>query len=166
MCGRSEGETLLSGNVQLSKEEIVRRTTLMFVAMAAALVLGSGVALAALVEGNNSANTLTGTNSADTIRANGGNDLVWALSGRDQVYGGYGADQLYGNRYGDTIFGGKGTDRLYGGYGNDHIVSQDLNSRGIGQRDVVDCGLGYDTFAADFEDRVLSNCEEGSVGGF
>jgi trimeric autotransporter adhesin len=166
MCGRSEGETLLLRNVQLSKEEIVRRTTLMFVAMAAALVLGSGVALAALVEGNNSANTLTGTNSADTIRAYGGNDLVWALSGRDRVYGGYGADQLYGNRYGDTIFGGKGTDRLYGGYGNDHIVSRDLNSRGIGQRDVVDCGLGYDTFAADFEDRVLSNCEEGSVGGF
>jgi Ca2+-binding RTX toxin-like protein len=155
MCGRSEGETLLLRNVQLSKEEI-----------AAALVLGSGVALAALVEGNNSANTLTGTNSADTIRAYGGNDLVWALSGRDRVYGGYGADQLYGNRYGDTIFGGKGTDRLYGGYGNDHIVSRDLNSRGIGQRDVVDCGLGYDTFAADFEDRVLSNCEEGSVGGF
>jgi Ca2+-binding RTX toxin-like protein len=166
MCGRSEGETLLLRNVQLSKEEIVRRTTLMFVAMAAALVLGSGVALAALVEGNNSANTLTGTNSADTIRAYGGNDLVWALSGSDRVYGGYGADQLYGNRYGDTIFGGKGTDRLYGGYGNDHIVSRDLNSRGIGQRDVVDCGLGYDTFAADFEDRVLSNCEEGSVGGF
>jgi Ca2+-binding RTX toxin-like protein len=166
MCGRSEGETLLLRNVQLSKEEIVRRTTLMFVAMAAALVLGSGVALAALVEGNNSANTLTGTNSADTIRAYGGNDLVWALSGRDRVYGGYGADQLYGNRYGDTIFGGYGQDRLYGGYGDDHIVSRDLNSSGIGQRDVVDCGPGYDTFAADFEDRVLGNCEEGSTSGF
>ena len=144
----------------------MRRTTLMFVAMAVALVLGSGVALAALVEGNDRDNALTGTNYADTIRAYGGEDLVWALSGRDHIYGGYGSDHLYGNGYGDTIFGGKGTDRLYGGYGDDHLVSRDLNSRGIGQRDVVDCGPGYDTFAADFDDRVLANCEEGSVGGF
>ena len=142
-----------------------RRAILLMTAMTLALVLGSGVALAALVEGNNSANTLTGTRYADTIRAYGGNDLVQALSGRDQIYGGYGADHLYGNAYGDTIVGGTGTDRLYGGYGNDHLVSRDLNSRGIGQRDVVDCGPGYDTFAADLEDRVLANCEEGSVVG-
>ena len=166
MCGRSEGGILLLRNVQLSKEEIVRKTTLIFVAMVVALMLGGGVALAALVEGNNADNTLTGTNRADTIHAYGGEDVVWALSGRDEIHGGYGADQLYGGRYGDTIYGGKGTDRLYGSYGDDHIVSRDLNSSGIGQRDVVDCGPGYDTFAADFDDRVLSNCEEGSVGGF
>ena len=134
-------------------------------AVAVALVLGSGVALAALVEGNDRDNQLTGTNHADTIRAYAGEDLVWGLSGRDQIYGGYGSDQLFGNRYGDTIVGGTGTDRLYGGYGDDHILSRDLNSRGIGQRDVVDCGAGYDTFAADLEDRVLGNCEEGSVVG-
>jgi Ca2+-binding RTX toxin-like protein len=166
MCGRSEGEILLLRNVQLGKEEIVRKTTLMFVAMVVALMLGSGVALAALVEGNNADNTLTGTNQADTIHAYGGEDVVWALSGRDEIHGGYGADHLYGGRYGDTIYGGKGTDRLYGSYGDDHIVSRDLNSSGIGQRDVVDCGPGYDTFAADFDDRVFANCEEGSVGGF
>jgi hypothetical protein len=45
-------------------------------------------------------------------------------------------------------------------------VSRNLNSRGIGQRDVVDCSPGYDTFAADFEDRVLATYEEGSAGGF
>jgi Ca2+-binding RTX toxin-like protein len=111
-------------------------------------MLGSGVALAALVEGDGGANTLTGTSGADTIRAFGGDDLVRSLGGPDRIYG------------------GKGNDRLYGGYGNDHIVSQDLNSRGIGQRDVVDCGPGHDTFKADFDDRVLANCEEGSVSGF
>ena len=144
----------------------MRKTTIMFVAMVVALMLGSGVALAALVEGNNGDNTLTGTNRADTIHAYGGENVVRALSGRDEIHGGYGADQLYGGRYGDTIYGGKGTDRLYGSYGDDHIVSRDLNSSGIGQRDVVDCGPGFDTFAADFDDRVLSNCEEGSVVGF
>jgi Ca2+-binding RTX toxin-like protein len=104
--------------------------------------------LAALVEGNNGANALTGTPRVDTIKAYGGDDLVRALAGNDRVNG------------------GKGNDRFYGGYGNDHIVSQDLNFRGIGQRDVVDCGPGHDTFAADYEDRILDDCEEGSVGGF
>ncbi len=139
----------------------------MLVATVAVLVaLSAGAAFAALVEGNNNDNNLTGTNRADTIHAYGGEDVVWALSGRDEVRGGSNADHLYGNRYGDTIYGGIGQDRLYGGYGDDHLVGRDLNSRGIGQRDVLDCGPGHDTFAADYEDRVLDNCEEGSVSGF
>ena len=144
----------------------MRKLTLLFAAMVAALVLGSGVALAALVEGDNADNNLTGTPMADTIRAFGGEDVVYALEGPDRIYGGYGADHLYGNRGADRVFGGRGEDRLYGGYGDDHIVGRDLNSSGIGQRDVLDCGPGYDTFEADFDDRVLANCEEGSVGGF
>ena len=119
--------------------------------MAAALMLmmalSTGAAFAALVEGNNNGNTLFGTPRADTIKAYGGEDLVLALKGNDRING------------------GKGQDRLDGGYGDDHIVSRDLNSRGIGQRDVVNCGPGHDTFAADYEDRVLDNCEEGSVSG-
>ena len=144
----------------------MRRTAILVWTVTALLVAFSGAALAALVEGNNADNTLIGTDRADTIHAYGGEDVVWALSSRDEIHGGYGADQLYGNRYGDTIFGGNGQDLLYGGYGDDHIVSEDLDSRGIGQRDVIDCGPGYDTFDADLEDRVLANCEEGSVGGF
>ena len=130
------------------------------------VALSAVTAFAALVEGNNNDNTLTGTDQADTIHAYGGKDVVWALSGRDEVHGGSNADRLYGNRYGDTIFGGKGQDRLYGGYGEDHLVGRDLGFGGIGQRDVLDCGPGYDTFVADYEDRVLDNCEKGSVGGF
>ena len=131
--------------------------TLLIAAMAVALSLGSGVALAALVEGDNADNTLKGTNNADSIYAFAGDDVLYALMG---------ADHLYGNRGADRIFGGKGQDLLYGGYGDDHVVGRDLNSSGIGMRDVLDCGPGHDTFAADFEDRVLDNCEEGSVGGF
>ena len=144
----------------------MRRMTLLIAAMAVALSLGSAVALAALVEGDNADNTLKGTNNADSIYAFAGDDVLYALMGADHLYGGYGKDRLYGNRGADRIFGGKGQDRLYGGYGDDHVVGRDLNSSGIGQRDVLDCGPGYDTFAADFEDRVLDNCEEGSVGGF
>ena len=125
----------------------MRRMTLLFTAMSAALLLGSGTALAALVEGDNGDNTLTGSPMSDIIHAYGAEDLVSALGGRDEVHGGY------------------GTDRLYGGYGDDHLISRDLNNSGIGMRDVLDCGPGYDTFAADYEDRVLGNCEEGSVSG-
>jgi len=144
---------------------LTRAGTLLLVAMVAGLVLGSGVALAALVEGNNGDNTLRGTPKADTIHAYAGNDVVWALSGRDEIHGGHNADTLYGNRHGDEIIGGNGTDRLYGGYGADRLVGRDLNSSGIGQRDVLDCGPGHDTFVADFDDRVLDNCEEGVVVG-
>ena len=144
----------------------MRRITTIATTVMLMVALSAGAAFAALVEGNNADNTLRGTNQADTIHAYGGEDVVNALSGRDEVHGGYGADTLYGNGYGDTIFGGYGQDRFYGGYGQDHLVSRDLNSSGIGQRDVLDCGSGYDTFAADYEDRVLDNCEEGSVSGF
>ncbi len=144
----------------------MRRAAMTAMTVAVLVALSAGAAFAALVEGNNNDNTLTGTSRADTIHAYGGEDVVRALSGRDEVHGGYSADHLYGHRYGDTIYGGKGQDRLYGGYGDDHLVGRDLNAGGIGQRDVLDCGPGYDTFAADYEDRVLDNCEEGSVGGF
>ncbi len=141
----------------------MRRITTIATTLMLLVAVFAGAAFAALVEGNNA---ITGTNRADTIHAYGGEDVVWALSGLDEVHGGSNADHLYGNRYGDTIFGGKGQDRLYGGYGDDHLVGRDLNSSGIGQRDVLDCGLGHDTFAADYEDRVLDNCEEGVVSGF
>ena len=143
----------------------MRRITTIATTLMLMVELSAGAALAALVEGDNRDNGLIGTPRADIIHAYGGEDLVSALEDRDELHGGYGADTLYGNRYGDTIFGGYGQDRLYGGYGDDHLVSRDLNSSGIGMRDVVDCGPGYDTFAADYEDRVLGNCEEGSVGG-
>jgi Ca2+-binding RTX toxin-like protein len=116
--------------------------------MAVALILGGGLALAVTRTGNNWGETLYGTPRADTIRAYGGDDLVRALGGNDRIYG------------------GKGKDRLYGGYGNDHIVSRDLNAGGIGQRDVVDCGPGYDTAAVDYDDLHIVNCEGGSASGF
>ena len=127
----------------------MKRTAMVAMTVAALVVAPSaGAAFAAMVEGTNGDNTLTGTPKADTIRVYGGEDVVRGLSGRDK------------------ILAGKGRDRLYGGSGDDHIVSRDLDPGGIVQRDVVDCGSGYDTFAADFDDRVLDNCEEGSMSGF
>ena len=68
----------------------MRRMTLLFTAMAVALLLGSGTVLAALVEGDNRDNTLTGTPMSDIIHGYGGEDRVSALEGRDEIHGGYG----------------------------------------------------------------------------
>jgi len=134
----------------------MKRAILVLAAMAVALGLASGIALAATIVGTDKAETLIGTRYADYIRADGGADEVRGLRG---------PDELYGNRGRDKIIGGRGEDRLYGGRGDDHIVSRDLNDFGIGQRDMVDCGPGHDTYATDFDDGAIRNCEEGTVSG-
>jgi hypothetical protein len=46
---------------------------------------------------------------------------------------------------------------------DDTIDTQDLDSGGIGERDVVDCGPGLDKITADFEDE-FRRCEDAAVG--
>jgi Ca2+-binding RTX toxin-like protein len=83
----------------------VRKTPLaafVVTALVGALVLASGVALAATINGDNGPNKLTGTPRADLIRGYGGND---------------------------NITGGKGVDRIYAGAGNDYVSSAGDGSR-------------------------------------
>ena len=79
-------------------------TTFVVTALVVALVLASGVALAATINGDNGPNKLTGTPRADLIRGYGGND---------------------------TITGGKGVDRIYAGAGNDYVSSAGDGSRDL-----------------------------------
>lgn len=74
----------------------------------------------ALINGNNSANTLAGTGASDTINGKGGNDTINAKGGND------------------TIDGGLGTDTINAGAGNDTIYAED--EKGFG--DVIMPGLG------------------------
>src|SRR5215212_7624106 len=57
-----------------------------------ALVLASGVALAATIKGNGSDNRLIGTSKADQIYGLGGADRIFARSGNDEAHGGAGRD--------------------------------------------------------------------------
>jgi Ca2+-binding RTX toxin-like protein len=109
----------------------MRQTALLLTTMAAIVVLASGVALAALVEGDDRDNILIGTPSADTIKGYGGDDRVRSLAGPDEVYGGTGRDKLRGGgdsdllsgqRGNDGLFGGPGEDDLYGGTGSDKLT--------------------------------------------
>gem|GEM_PF-2321430 len=129
-----------AAGVETSEEENVRRPVLVL-AVAAALVLASGVALAAVVNGTGGDDRLVGTGGADTIQGFGGGDTVRALDGKDEVSGGEGSDTPYGGSYADKMYGGNGHDEIYGGRGNDFISSVGDDS----SRDFVDCGPGTET---------------------
>jgi Ca2+-binding RTX toxin-like protein len=68
----------------------MRRVVLMLGAMALALLLASGVALAVNKVGTNGPDTLRGTNKADNLLGKGGNDRLLSLGGRDNLLGGTG----------------------------------------------------------------------------
>lgn len=136
----------------------MRRTMLLLSAVAVALLIASGVALAVtkqcvpgrVCNGTAGGDQITGTNQADTINGGGGSDRIYALGGPDRVnggpgqdddlYGGLGDDTLndysdgYGDFYGeqgnDTLNGGPSGDNMYGGPGNDRVNG----------------AAGYDTF--------------------
>ena len=87
----------------------MRRTMLLVTAMAAALVLCSTAAFAAIKMGTDAGETLTGTRGVDEIIGLGGNDLLRGLA-RSDVYrfdDGFGEDKLeekkkYGKRGGGS----------------------------------------------------------------
>ena len=83
--------------------------------------------------------------------------MVWrGLGGNDTFLGGVGADYADGGNGNDSFTPGAGSDMVQGGEGNDSINVQD----GVG--DVVNCGAGTDSVAADRSD-ALSNCESVSL---
>lgn len=144
------------------------RTTLITLgstAGAAALVAGTaGIAHAAVIHGNDSANTLKGTS---------GNDAIYGYGGNDSLHGYEGNDTLVGENNDDRIYGGAGRDYIKGGYGNDYIHAgptymDDTVYGGPGNDYVywaghptgyIDCGSGYDTVSVIDKPRLVS-CEK------
>lgn len=100
-------------------------------------------------EGND---LIFGREDDDRLSGNGGDDLVRGGDGDEVIFGRDGDDRISGNAGADTIQANRGRDRVFGREGNDRIRVRD------GVREVVDCGSGRDTVAADRLD-VLRNCE-------
>jgi hypothetical protein len=71
----------------------------------------------------------------------------------DRLAGTAAADLVCGRGGNDRLTGGLGSDRLFGGDGDDAIEARD------GAFDVVGCGPGRDTVAADRRDLVGVDCE-------
>jgi Ca2+-binding RTX toxin-like protein len=138
------------------------RLFLLLAAMAATLIVASGVALAVNKVGTDGPDTLKGTNGADNLLGNGGNDVLFALGGRDNLLGGEGKDwvlggnerrvfggdkNLVGGSGNDGVNGGLGSDIVLGGSGNDFVHGDNGSDRAIvgGEgKDFVDGARGTD----------------------
>lgn len=155
----------------------VRRVGLVLVAMAVALVVGGGVALAAVKFGTDGQDFLAGTNGDDVIDGEGGVDFIDGRGGDDVLYGGAGSDEvvsfpgddtLFGGRGNDFVIEGKGNNRLFGGGGNDFFQATAIDADRPGsedttlkKRDLVFCGSGRDVVVVDpgRVDFVARDCE-------
>lgn len=98
-----------------------RRAILLLMAMAGALVLASGAALAALNPIQCQTNVACyGTNQADRMTGTDGRNEMYGRGAGDTLKGLAELDVLYGQGGNDKLFGGSGNiDDLYGGAGND-----------------------------------------------
>jgi Ca2+-binding RTX toxin-like protein len=149
----------------------MKKAMVLFAVLATAMVVASGVALAATIEcpnregnlcvGTKKADTITGTPDPDQIRARGGNDVVNAQGGDgDFSIGGGGEDKVRGQAGSDDVIGGNITgnfetgelrfadnsdDVVRGGEGNDTTVAGGF---GRGGKDRLYGEEGNDTMYA------------------
>lgn len=140
---------------------MTRWAAILIAAMAAALVLAGGVALAASVRcgggecrGTPKADEMLGTAQRDVMRSFGGNDRLYAKAGDDDLYGQFGADRLYGADGSDSLSGGDYPDALYGGEGDDELVDEETDL--YQNEDTLDGGKGDDSLnGGGSEDRYV-----------
>ena len=106
-----------------------------------AVLLASGIALAATVKGDGNDNMLTGTTNRDVINPFGGNDDVRHSYGNDKILGGSGNDTLRGGFDNDEIWGGPGRDLIDCAYLESRDKGEDYDTAHavLGQDTVVDC---------------------------
>jgi Ca2+-binding RTX toxin-like protein len=147
----------------------MRRTILLLTAMAVAVLLAAGLALAADVtcggycEGTTGDDAMAGSASEDQMYGIGGDDTMYGTNGADSMWGDWhqvvdtgepGSDAMNGGSGPDRLQGDERTDTLNGGRGNDRIEAKD------GELDHVNCGRGTKDVA--FFDRGIDevrNCE-------
>jgi Ca2+-binding RTX toxin-like protein len=161
----------------------VRRAVILLTTVGLAMVVGTGVALAATIDcnggncfGTNRPDSIFGTNRHDTVFAKDGGDFVSGRGradnlngddGDDEVLGGWGDDWVKGGRHDDAVEGNLGNDRITGGSGDNIIRAGD------GMRDLIVCGdnswnlIFYDPRLDRFSNCVFSerSLQKSSSGG-
>ena len=113
----------------------MKRAGIFLTLMSVMVLAFAGVALAALIEGNDRANTLVGTPKGDAIYGYGGADRIDARGDDDALRLGGGRDKGYGER------------------GEDYIRAVDES------KDDISCGPGSDRVRANPGDKVAEGCE-------
>jgi Ca2+-binding RTX toxin-like protein len=125
---------------------------LLMAATAVALLVASGVALAATI---NCAGNCVGTPAPDRLIGSTASQTMRGLGGGDSISGYRGEDDVEGNGGNDAVYGGLGDDRVYGNAGNDYV-------EGDYGHDYINTGKGSDRVAArdGYKDRII--CGQGN----
>ena len=138
--------------------------------VAAALLLFSNVAGAAVIKGTKRSDFLRGGARPDRIDAKAGNDRIRGFGGDDCLNGQGGADRVGGGNGADVLRGSGGRDRLAGGLGKDLVIGGKRRDRIFANdqtADVIRCGKGRECGATaalahiDDDERECLSC--GSV---
>jgi Ca2+-binding RTX toxin-like protein len=79
------------------------------------VLIASGLARKAYVEGGAGKDTITGGDLADYLVGGDGDDVLAGGGSNDLIMGAAGNDQLFGNGGRDTLHGGDGNDAIFGG---------------------------------------------------
>ena len=168
-----------------------RRLAWLLATMALAIVVASGVALAATLKGTSAVDNIDGTAGDDNIYGYEGDDTMRGLAGYDYIDAGPGKDVVHVsdekdfydehlNRTGsmsdnvanggggdDTIAGSKGSDRLSGGTDVDTIsgAGESDNINGGAGNDTLDGGAGADAIYGDLGNDTISEgpADDGDV---
>jgi Ca2+-binding RTX toxin-like protein len=134
----------------------MRKTVLLLASMGLAVLLASGLVLAAPkgvtitrcsagvpCVGTSGPDMIYGTEFSDEISALGGDDKIIPYAEDDRVLAGDGNDEVRHSVGGDYIEGGSGADTLRGGFGIDTIYGNTPRSQSVdapdGSRDLIDC---------------------------
>ena len=135
------------------KETTMRRATLLLLATITAVLLATGVALAATLVGTDGNDLINGTSGSDTLnvakngtKGTAGADALYGKGGNDILYGGSGDDNWTttlgydtdGNKIPAGLNGGAGDDKAYGGAGDDKMMGNAGN-------DTIDDSSPYST---------------------
>lgn len=150
----------------------MRRMVLLLAAIGVALVVGSGVAMAAVKFGTEGHDVIRGTDGEDVVHGGGSWDVISGLGGDDVLFGDEGGDAIHGGSFRlgeifdgnrmvpdgeDRIFGGDGPDcvwggseddELYGGAGNDFVGTYCLDFVMDTGEDQMYAGSGNDHIMA------------------
>jgi Ca2+-binding RTX toxin-like protein len=114
----------------------VKRAAIFITLIGLLVVVFAGVAIAAVITGNDRENYLVGT------------------SGDDAIYGYGGADRIHARGGPDALHLGGGKDRGHGKRGDDYISAVDVSE------DFISCGPGSDRARANPGDNVQEGCEK------
>jgi Ca2+-binding RTX toxin-like protein len=128
----------------------MKRVFLLLTVMAAALVVASGVGLAATFNGTDHADRLVGTAKGDTIKGYGGGDTNLGKGSADTIRGYAGNDTTDGESGTDTLVGGPGNDRIFDSSGNNNrIYARD------DEQDLICIAGGSGEIVKDRQDRHI-----------